>query len=186
MWRFFNDPSKHKFDWEHGLHGVDRLVSHFQIWNWKIFHNLKNGPLFVDSQRTFIHIYIYLLITEERFRETAKTECFLWLSKRAIRLAIIVEIKTQNPLMQFKMYLFFLQSLHNFYNKMNNQKKINRRLRFANALYRDFVSKEEKSVVCAGLHKSSPQLSLQVATSYIIYCRFVIRSQATPLPYQPI
>lgn len=25
--------------------------------------------------------------------------------------------------MQFKMYLFFLQSLHNFYNKMNNQKK---------------------------------------------------------------
>lgn len=130
--------------------------------------------------------YIYLLITEERCRETAKTECFLWLSKRAIRLAIIVEIKTQNPLMQFKMYLFFLQSLHNFYNKINNQKKINRRLRFANALYRDFVSKEEKSVVCAGLHKSSPQLSLQVATSYIIYCRFVIRSQATPLPYQPI
>lgn len=88
--------------------------------------------------------------------------------------------------MQFKMYPFFLQSLHNFYNKMNNQKKINRRLRFANALYRDFVSKEEKSVVCAVLHKSSPQLSLQVATSYIIYCRFVIRSQATPLPYQPI
>lgn len=77
----------------------------------------------MDSQRTFIHIYIYLLITEERFRETAKTECFRWLSKRAIRLAIIVEIKTQNPLMQFKMYLFFLQSLHNFYNKMNNQKK---------------------------------------------------------------
>lgn len=26
--------------------------------------------------------------------------------------------------MQFKMYLFFLQSLHNFYNKMNNQKKL--------------------------------------------------------------
>lgn len=71
--------------------------------------------------------------------------------------------------MQFKMYLFFLQSLHNFYNKMNNQKKINSRLRFANALYRDFVSKEEKSVVYTGLHKSSPQLSLQVATSYIIY-----------------
>lgn len=89
--------------------------------------------------------------------------------------------------MQFKMYLFFLQSLHNFYNKMNNQKKINRRLRFANALYRDFVSREEKSVVYSGLHKSSPQLSLQVATSYIIYlCRSVIRSQATPLPYQPI
>lgn len=126
--------------------------------------------------------YIYLLITEERCRETAKTECFLWLSKRAIRLAIIVEIKTQNPLMQFKMYLFFLQSI----TKWTTKKKINRRLRFANALYRDFVSKEEKSVVYTGLHKSSPQLSLQVATSYIIYCRFVIRSQATPLPYQPI
>lgn len=26
--------------------------------------------------------------------------------------------------MQFKIYLFFLQSLYNFYNKMNNQKKL--------------------------------------------------------------
>lgn len=149
-------------------------------------YEIEKSSTYLWTVNVLLFTYIYLLITEERFRKTAKTECFLWLSKRAIRLAIIVEIKTQNSLMQFKMYLFFLQSLHNFYNKMNNQKKINRRLRFANALYRDFVSKEEKSVVCAGLHKSSPQLSLQVATSYIIYCRFVIRSQATPLPYQPI
>lgn len=78
-------------------------------------------------------------------------------------------MKTQNPLMQLKRIYFFCKAYITFITRWTTKKKINRRLRFANALYRDFVSKEEKSVVYTGLHKSSPQLSLQVATSYIIY-----------------
>lgn len=178
MWRFFNDPSKHKFDWEHGLHGVDRLVSHFQIWNWKIFH------LFVDSQRTFIHIYILTDNWREIQRDSKN-----WMLSLTVQTGYKISNYCRNKnskLCSLKCIYFFCKAYITFITRWTTKKKINRRLRFANALYRDFVSKEEKSVVCAGLHKSSPQLSLQVVTSYIIYCRFVIRSQATPLPYQPI